>query len=79
MRVPELGGAMRATRATRSVINAVGVASRARPPLVAPLARKREVFWWEFESELKRRIALEVLMRMLFAMQSVRTGIAQPT
>lgn len=57
-----------------SIVYAMTSSSRAiasprlRTRLVAPLARKTELFWWEFESELKRRIALEVLMRKMFAL-----------
>jgi hypothetical protein len=34
---------------------------------VAPLDRKSEIFWWEFESEVKQRLALEISMRRMFA------------
>jgi hypothetical protein len=50
------------------VVAAVAPPMRASVKLIAPLARHGELWWWEFESEIKRRLALEILMRKMFAM-----------
>jgi hypothetical protein len=63
MRVPDVRSAMQVAR----VVSAVAPPLRSSARVVAPLARKTQVFWWEFESEIKRRLALEILMRKLFA------------
>jgi hypothetical protein len=40
---------------------------RKRAAYVAPVARKTNIAWWEFESDVKRHLALEILMRKMFA------------
>ncbi|MGL4233376.1 MAG: hypothetical protein ACRCWJ_18560 [Casimicrobium sp.] len=45
-------------------------AMKARRPTsiyVAPVDRRNSFAWWEYENELKRRLALEMLMRDMFA------------
>jgi hypothetical protein len=60
----QLSPAFRVSR----VVAAVAPPARARVRFIAPLARRGELWWWEFESEIKRRLALEILMRRMFAM-----------
>ncbi len=50
------------------VVAAVAPPMRASVKFIAPLARRSELWWWEFESEIKRKLALELLMRKMFTM-----------
>jgi hypothetical protein len=49
-------------------VDAMTPPTRPSPKLVASLARRDELWWWEFESDIKRQLALEILMRKMFAM-----------
>jgi hypothetical protein len=52
------------------VVTAVALPTRLNSHLDAPSGRRCELWWWEFESEIKRTLALEILMRKMFAMAS---------
>jgi N-glycosylase/DNA lyase len=54
-----------ADAATRSQDDG-GLISRMRGAL--QLGMRGAPWWWEFESEMKRRLALEMLLRRMFAM-----------
>jgi hypothetical protein len=68
MRALKLNKPMRTMRLVNAIaLPAREIVSRTRQ-FVAPIERVTAIAWWEFESEMKRRYALEVLMRKLFAM-----------
>jgi hypothetical protein len=58
---------MQQARERSRVVSAVASPQHPRTMYVAPLDRKSEIFWWEFESEVKQRLALEISMRRMFA------------
>jgi hypothetical protein len=49
------------------LVAAIAPPAQVSVALIAPLARRSELWWWEFESEIKRTLALEILMRKMFA------------
>jgi hypothetical protein len=75
MRAPNVRGAMQSARVAAAVAS-VAAPSLKRIRFIAPLARRSEIWWWEFESDVKRRLALEILMRRLFLTTHVDNGIS---
>jgi hypothetical protein len=67
MRAPDVRGALQSARATSAVVASVAAPMRGGVRFIAPLTRRTAIWWWEFESEVKRRLALELLMRRMFA------------
>jgi hypothetical protein len=62
MYVPDVRGTMQLARLVAAI-----APLRKRAGYIAPLARKTSIAWWEFESDVKRQLALEILMRRMFA------------
>jgi hypothetical protein len=67
MRAPELRAKMRTARVVKAIALPARQFVASSRIFVAPLERVTAIAWWEFESDAKRRYALEVLMRKMFA------------